>query len=347
MSDNALVEFAICAVIGIGALVELWLFVKFIIWIIKLIKYLRAVAEKPFTFDQELIQHMLPTGVYVIVGRQRAGKGALCCAISDTDATWHAEERQALAQEFVDELNEQDDYNLELPEHVYYSKNKMYLTPDWVETHHVDVLDVALPETEEDSHFPPYSFFVLEEMDAVMNARSWKNGERKKANVIDGYKWGGHNNLVILGDAQVFSRLDAAARALTTDIFYILRRKDYYSDDVPRKWWQFGKREENHVIRTEWDFLWIKNQLHQEAEALSKFGDFISKDDYIKKCKFVYEGNVYDRYNSKAGQAYWYKNIKQFAAAPHPNDSMTRESINDYCTRNARRAENATSETEK
>ena len=295
---------------------------------------------------------MLSTGVYVVAGRQRAGKGSLCCAIADIDATYHGEERRALAQEFVDnELNslEQDvPYDLTVPDHVYYSKNKMYLTPDWIETYHADVLDVALPEKEADMHFPPYAVCVLEEMDAVMNARTWGEGAAKKANVIDGYKWIGHNNMVVIGDAQVFSRLDAAVRALTTDIFYILRRKDYYSDDEPRKWWQLArKREQNHVIRTEWTFLRIKNQLYQEAQTLSKFGDFFDKDEYITKGKLVYEGNIYERYNSKSGQAYWYKNIKSFACAPHPANALTRDAVNDYCARNARKAENATAETEK
>lgn len=344
MSDSEFLRILIYIAIGIGGVIVLSLL---ILVTIRIVKMLRIVTDKPLTFDEELRQTMLPTGFYVATGRQRSGKGSLTCAISDTDATWHGDERKQLAQEFVDKLNAQDDYELELPEHLYYSKNKMYLTPNYIETYHVDVLDVALPETEEDPHFAPFSFFILEEIDAVMNARTWKDGEHKKANVIDGIKWGGHNNLVILGDAQVFARLDAAARALTTDIFSILRRRDYYSDDEPRKWWQFARKYDNHVVRTEWEFLWIKNQLHQEAQALNKFGDFIKPEEYIKKCKFVYEGNIYERYDSKSGQAYWYKNIKNFACAPHPDNSLSREAVNDYCERNARRAENATAETEK
>ena len=341
---NPLLQYLIYLALGVVGGLALWLLIK---GLIRLIKFLRVVTDEPLTFDAELRQHMLPTGVYLICARQRAGKGALTCAIQDTDATYHADERKALAQEIVDELNQEDDYGLELPEHLYYSKNKMFLTPDYIETHHVDVLDVALPETEEDMHFPPYSMFALEEMDAVLNARTWKDGGHKKANVVDGYKWGGHHHLTIMGDAQVFGRLDAAVRALATDIFYILKRKDYYSDDEPRKWWQFARREDNHVIRTVWDFLWIKNQLYQEAQALNQFGDFIKKEDYIKKCRFVYEGNIYERYDSHSGKAYWYKNIKEFACAPHPDTSLNRDAVNDYCERNARRAENATSETEK
>lgn len=313
-----------------------------------LIKRLRHVEDLPITFDEYLKQHMLPEGVYIICGRQRSGKGSLGCAIMDVDATYHGGERYQLAQEFVDGLNDDYGYDLKLPEHLYYSKNKMYLTPDYAETHHVDVLDVALPETAEDMHFPPYAMFSLEELDGVMNARTWKSAPEKKANVIDGYKWGGHQNLTIMGDAQSFGRLDIAIRSLATDIFYIINRKDFYSDDIPHRWWEFRKRREpNHVVKTEWEFLWIKNQLYQEAVALSQYGDFINRDDCIKKCKFVYDGNIYERYNSKSGQAYWYKNIKNFACATHPADSLSPEAVDDYCLRNARRVENATADTEK
>ncbi|MCM1306491.1 MAG: hypothetical protein NC037_01070 [Bacteroides sp.] len=344
MPSNAALRCLIYAAIGVVSVIVLWLLIR---GLVKLIKILRVVTEEPFTFDAELRKQMLPFGVYIICGRQRAGKGSLSCAIMDTDATYHADERQALAQEKVDKINEQDDYGLELPEHLYYSKNKMYLTENYLETYHADVLDVALPETENDAHFPPYAMVCLEEMDAVLNARTWKDGARQKANVIDAYKWGGHHHMTIIGDVQVFGRLDAAVRALATDVFYILRRKDYYSDDEPRKWWQFARREENHVIRTVWDFLWISNQLHQESQALSQFGDFIKQESYIKKCRCIYNGNIYDRYNSYSGEPYWYKNIKSFSCAPHPDDSLSREAVDDYCKRNARRAENATSETEK
>lgn len=344
MPKDPILEYICWLAICVGTIIALIL----LIWgVIKLIRFLHVVVEIPFTFDQELREHMLPTGVYEICGHQRVGKGSLGCAIMDTDATYHGEERKALAQEFVDELNAQDDYDLDLPENLlYYSKNKMLLTPDYVPTYHVDVLDVALPETEDDMHFAPYSMFHLEEADAVMNARTWSTGAEKKANVIDGEKWCGHHNLTILIDGQVHARFDAAVRALTTDRFYVYRRRDYYSDDEPRKWWQF-KRDPNHVIRTEWDFLWIKNQIYQSAEELNKFGDFFAKDEYIKKCKFVYYGNIYERYNSKSGQKYWLKNIKNFACASHPEDNLSRKAVNDYCNRNARHAENATSETEK
>lgn len=341
---NAIIELLIYIAIFFAGILAIYLVYKFARWIWR---YLHVITDKPLTFDQELREHMLPTGVYEIGGHQRVGKGSLGCAIMDTDSTYHGAERLALAQEFVDELNAQDDYNLVLPEHLYYSKNKMLLTPDYIETYHVDVLDVALPETKDDMHFAPYSMFHLEEADAVMNARTWATGAEKKANVIDGEKWSGHHHLVILLDGQVHQRFDAAVRSMVTDRFFVYRRRDYYSDDVPRKWWQFAHKDENHVIRTEWKFLWIKNQLYQQATEMGKFGEFFKPEEYIKKCKFVYEGNIYERYNPNSGQKYWLKDIEEFACAPHPEDNMTRAAVTDYCERNARNAENATAETEK
>lgn len=317
--------------------------------IVKIIRYLHAIADKhPLTMDQELRKSMLPFGFYSINGAQRSGKTSLGFAIMDTDAEYHSEERLERAQALVDELNsiEQDDpYDLVLPEHLYYSRTAMYLTKDYIPTWHVDIDQVALPETAEDPHFAPYSFFHLEEYDSYMNARTWKNDQRKKANIIDGIKWVGHHMLTILTDSQVNERLDKAVRALMMNIFYIIDKRDYYAEDQPRKWWQFARNKEG-VIKTEWTFLWIQNQMHQQAEGLSKFGDFIKPDRYIKKCKFVYEGNIYERYNPNSGQKYWLKNLREFYTAPHPDSSLSRAAVDDYCDRNSRRAEDATQETE-
>lgn len=347
MQINPLLEYLIWLAICVCSIFTV---VLIIICLVKLVKCLREVIDVPFTFDQELKQAMLPLGLFMICGRQRAGKTALGCAIMDTDATYHMAERMQLAQQFVNNMNEleQDDpYDLKLPDTIYYSKNNMYLTPDYIDTNHVDVLQVALPETADDAHFPPLSLIHLEEIDAVLNGRTWKDGAQKKANVVDGYKWLGHNDMTVIGDAQVFGRLDAAVRALTTDIFYILRRKDYTLGDEPHHWWQFSHRNDDKIVRTEWDFIWIKNQMHQEANIINQYGNFIKNDKFVRKCKFVYEGNIYERYNPKSGQAYWYKNIRNFHSAPHPSTSLTRTAVDDYCARNARRAENATDETEK
>ena len=311
----------------------------------KLVKWSKVVLAKPFTVDVELQQNMLPTGFYVICGRQRAGKGSLGCAVMDTDCTYHCAERLARAQAEIDALNaisQDDPYDLPLPDFPYRSKNDMFLGPYYRNTYHTDANQFALPDGQENvQYFPPYTMIHCEEIDAYMNCRSWKQSQVEKANVIDAIKWIGHNELTFIGDAQVFDRLDAAVRALTTDRWYVLRRRDYYEDEEKMNWLQaFFRRPQHRVIRTEWDFLWIKNQIHTQAKELRAFGEMIDPSEYVRKCRFVYYGNIYERYDSKSGRKYWLKGIRDFNVEEHPDRTLTREAVDDYCKRNARRAEN-------
>ena len=143
----------------------------------------------------------------------------------------------------------------------------------------------------------------------------------EKANVIDAIKWCGHNRLTFIGDAQVFARLDAAVRALATDQWYVLSRRDFYEDEDgrPRPWWRllFRKKPQHRVIRTEWTFLWIKNQMKVQAAELRTLGEVIDTAEYVRKCKFVYYGNIYERYNSESGRAYWLKGIIDYYVEEH------------------------------
>lgn len=301
-----------------------------------------STVQRPYTVDEELREHMLPSGFYVICGRQRAGKGSLGAAVMDTDCTYHCAERLSLAQHQIDELNaipQSEPYNLHLPDFPYRSKNRMLLGEDYRPTYHIDVNQFALPDGQKNvQYLPPYTLVHCEEIDAYMNCRSWDKASVEKANVIDAIKWLGHNDLTFIGDAQVFGRLDAAVRALTTDIWYILGRRDYY-DKGNRKGF-FRRRESPKIVRTEWTFLWIKNQMKVQAVELKSFGELVDGADFVRKCKFNYYGNIYCRYNSKSGRAYWLKDIKDYTVETHPDESPTREAVNDYCMRNTRRAEN-------
>ena len=331
--------------IALGAAALLRILTYVILNIRKIINRGKILLQRPLTVDEEIRQNMLPTGFYVICGRQRAGKGSLGTAVMDTDCTYHCNERLTYAQAEIDALNaipQADPYNLHLPDFPYRSKTKMLLGPTYRPTYHIDVNQFALPDGQANvQYLPPYTMIHCEEIDAYMNCRSWKKSEVEKANVIDAIKWCGHNRLTFIGDAQVFDRLDAAVRALTTDVWYIIRRKDHYEDEERLSWLQaLFKRPRHRVIRTEWTFLWIKNQLKAQANTLKSLGEIVDDSEYVRKCKFVYEGNIYDRYNAESGRLYWLQGIKDYYVEMHPSDIPTRDAVDDYCKRNARRAEN-------
>ena len=124
-------------------------------------------------------------------------------------------------------------------------------------------------------------------------------------------------------------------------MWYIIRRKDHYEDEERLSWLQaLFKRPRHRVIRTEWTFLWIKNQLKVQANTLKSLGEIVDESEYVRKCKFVYEGNIYDRYNAESGRLYWLQGIKDYFVEMHPSEIPTRDAVDDYCKRNARRAEN-------
>ena len=216
--------------IALGAAALLRILTYVILNIRKIINRGKILLQRPLTVDEEIRQNMLPTGFYVICGRQRAGKGSLGTAVMDTDCTYHCNERLTYAQAEIDALNaipQADPYDLHLPDFPYRSKTKMLLGSTYRPTYHIDVNQFALPDGQANvQYLPPYTMIHCEEIDAYMNCRSWKKSEVEKANVIDAIKWCGHNRLTFIGDAQVFDRLDAAVRALTTDVWYIIRRKD-------------------------------------------------------------------------------------------------------------------------
>ena len=338
-------DIGIYLTLTIGFAVVLGLIALIVYGLVKLLRRARVMLAPAFTVDEELRQHMLPTGFYVICGRQRAGKGSLGCAVLDTDCTYHCAERLARAQAEINELNsipQEHPYNLHLPDFPYRSKNKMLLGPDFRPTYHMDVNQFALPDGQPNvQYIPPYTLIHAEEIDAYMNCRSWGEAAVEKANVIDAIKWLGHNELAFIGDAQVFGRLDAAVRALTTDVWYVLKRHDAYEDEEKLTPWQaFFRKPKHRIVRTEWTFLWIKNQMRVQAGELRSLGEAIDVAEYVRKCKFVYYGNIYERYNSKSGRPYWLKGIEDYNVEYHPDDTPTRTAVEDYCKRNARRAEN-------
>lgn len=341
MPTNAFLQYLIYVAITLGGMIASGGMIALIVFLVK--KLRKHEDDKPLTFDEELRATMFPTGRFVMIcGRQGIGKGALGTAIMDTDATYHAAERFGLALDVVERINEVDDYDLDVPSFMYRSKSPMWLTPNNIPTYHTDVSQFALPASDNDDtvqYFPPYTLIHFDEIDAFMNTRTWNDNKNKKANIIDAYKWLRHNDLTVIGDAQVFGRLDNALRALTTDIFYIIDRKDFYANDKKRKWWQFGKKHNGGIERTEWTFLWINNQVNQQAEEFARFGEIIPQENCVKRCKFNYYGNIYERYNSKSGRPYWYRGIKRYDVEFHPSESLKKEDVKDFCERNARNSD--------
>lgn len=287
------------------------------------------------TVTDEFIKEMIKPGVYIIVGPQGIGKTSFMNALISIDFKYHGAERLRLAQaesDYMNGIEQTNKYKLNVPPCAYRTRSKLFL-PNGKPTYHTDISNFGLPGRRPDVHyFPAYTVVGCDEIDSFMDCRTWNENKDIKADIIDGFKYIRHHGMVFLGDAQNINKIDAAVLKLTTDVMYILDKKDVYG-----KRHRFSRRTE--ILRTEWDFVWVKHQEAQNAAMLKEMGIDIASKKVSRKCKLVYEGNIYKQYNSLSGKPYWYKGIKQFTVEKHPENTLSRDGVDTYCKQNALRYE--------
>lgn len=282
--------------------------------------------ERTNTVTDEFIDKPIAPGVYLIAGPQGVGKTSFMNALISIDFKYHGAERLAMAQAEIDMLNKIG-YNLKVPPCAYRTRSKLFL-PNGKPTYHTDISQFGLPGRRPGvQYFPPYTVIGCDEIDSFMDCREWNKNASMKADIIDAFKYIRHHDIVFLGDLQSFSKVDAAVRKLTTDVIYILRKKDVY-----------GKKRrlsrKKTLLRTEWEFIWVKHQQAENAESLREMGIDVHEKN-ARKCKLIYEGNIYQQYNSQSGKPYWYRGIKQFTVEKHPENVFSPEGVEKYCRQNA------------
>lgn len=291
--------------------------------------------DRPYTFTEELKANRLPTGFYIIAGKQRIGKTSLSTAVMITDYLYHGNERLDEARAEINYMNAIDSsWQLHAPPIAYRSKDVVHMDPRrGVDTLHIDITQFGLPGGKLNvQYLPPGTFLNFPELDADLNCREWV---KTPMEIIDAIKWQGHQNLTIMADMQSFGRVDAALRELTTDLWYVVDRKDKYERV---KWWSRRKK----LASTEWTFLWLKPQEN------AMFRDVLRNDlppnieKWLRKrvmegcriCRFTFEGNIYERYNSNSGKAYFYSGLDDFYVESHTPGDYRRESIEAFCKNN-------------
>ena len=322
-----------------GALIVLISFASSALTVLGAYGIFRAVykpkEERPHTFTEELKENRLPTGFYVIAGKQRIGKTSLGAAVMITDYLYHGRERLDEARSEIEHMNAIDpDWDLHCPPLAYRSKDIVHLDARaGVDTLHIDITQFGLPGGNLNvQYLPPGTFLHFPELDADLNCREWANTPME---IIDAIKWEGHQNLTTVADMQSFNRVDAALRELTTDLWYVVERRDKYARV---KWW----RRRKELVSTEWTFLWLKPQEN------AMFRDVLRNDlpptiekwlrkrvtDGCRICRFKFEGNIYERYNANSGKAYFYSGLDDFYVESHAPQDYRRASIEAFCKSN-------------
>lgn len=283
------------------------------------------------TVTDQFIDAPIPYGVYLICGPQGVGKTSFMYALLSTDAKYHEKERLTAAAEESMVLKRSgfvgDDIDLRIPPCAYRTRSKVIL-PDGRETLHADISDFGLPGKFEGTHtFPTMTVIACEEIDSAMDNRKWNKDTDMKTAIFDGMKYIRHQNLVFLGDLQNIGKVDINIRRLATDVIYILKKKDFYE----KPHWYSRKKQ---LVRTEWDFVWMNYQLAENIKTLKEMGMDIDQK-YIRRCRFIYKGNIYSQYDSRSGKAYWFRKFKSFTMEKHPKNLFTPSGIEEYCRQNS------------
>lgn len=285
--------------------------------------------ERTNTVTDEFIDKPIPSGVYLIVGPQGVGKTSFMNALISIDSKYHGEWRMQMANNEWQYLHDKCGYrSLNKPYPcAYRTRSKLFL-PNGKPTLHTDISQFGLPGRRKDvMHIPRCTVFGIDEIDSFMDCRAWNKDAALKADIIDGLKYIRHHDLVFIGDLQNFGKVDLSVRRLTTDVIYILNKKDVY-----KRKHRFSRKQK--LVQTEWEFVWVKHQLAENAEALREMGIELHEKN-ARRCKLIYEGNIYSQYNSQSGKPYWLRSLIQYEVQEHPINPLTPDGVEKYCNQNA------------
>ncbi len=279
--------------------------------------------------DRAIMRERLPVGLFALIGKQGAGKTSGATAMMCNDWKYHHLERYNEDKEFYKELNK-NGFDLNLPKNktIYFSPEKIVLSQKpYVETWYIDPTKFKLPNLKEEVQYVPRGSVVfLPEFDNIINCRTWAS---MSPYLVALAKYARHWELTIIIDFQVWMQLDISWRRL---MMYTLFMYDSFWYD--RFWWL---NKLFHIpLKRYWNYVWCDNQLNLFVKDLA---DMVVDDNLIKKLKkkvskdkkYVFKGNIFDRFESKSGQRYFLRGIKKYEYIPHKSSKMTPEGVEEYC----------------
>ncbi len=279
--------------------------------------------------DRQVMRERLPVGLFAIIGRQGVGKTSCAAAMLINDWKYHYLERCNEAQEYYKVLNK-NGFDLKLPKNktIYYSPDAIVLSKEpYIETWYIDPVKFKLPNLDEDVQYVPRgSVIFLPEFDNIINCRDWKS---MSPYLIALAKYARHWGLTIIIDFQCWLQLDASWRRLMMYTLYMYDSFDYERYKLLR--WIFHLRKKRY-----WKYIFCDNQLNAFVKDLS---DMVVEEELVielkklvaKNSKYVFKGNIFDRYESTSGERYFLRGIKQYEYIPHKRINMSPEGIEEYC----------------
>ncbi len=259
----------------------------------------------------------LPSGFYAICGEQGAGKTSLAAALFKEDYRRHRKVRKEMAIDLARRFYADSGIRLEISDTLYFSNNKIILDKrKGVETWEVDLQRLGLPNDGfEVQYLPRGSAVFIQEADILAFCRDWETLNNYLINLI---KFVRHNLITLIFDMQVGGALDKALRRLLVGMYYVVKSGV--------GWFMiFWKRQK-------WKFLYIRNQLNAVVKELSTLGVNV-KIKVAEWGRFRIWGDVFDRYNSFSGEAYFLYGIEKvgYVYKRHSDGDLSVEGIKAYC----------------
>lgn len=279
--------------------------------------------------DRNIMREKLPVGLYAIIGKQGAGKTSLGVAMLCNDWKYHHLERYEETKLYINVLND-NGFNLHLPKNktLYYSPDPVVLSKKpYVETWYIDPTKFKLPNLKEDVQLVPRGSVVhLPEFDNIIPCRDWKNMDKY---LIALAKYARHWDLVIIIDFQCWLQLDVSWRRLMMYTLFV------YKSYTDYRFWLI-KCLFHIPLKRRWKYFWVDNQLNSFVKDLA---DVCVSDKDLKELRrevsankrYVFKGDIFERFNSTNGESYFLRGIKDYIYIPHKKFKMTPESVEEYC----------------
>ena len=279
--------------------------------------------------DKRIMKERLPVGLFALIGKQGAGKTSCGSAFMCNDYKYHSLERYNECKQFTDYLNS-NGFNLHL------AKNKcLYFSPEAVlldkkrgiSTWDFDVECLKLPNLKEEvQYFPRYSVIFVPEFDNIINCRDWKN---MSPYLVALAKYARHWDLTIIIDFQCWLQIDKSWRNL---MMYTL----FFYETYDGMRFSFIKKIFHIPIKRYWRYIWVDNQLNTFVNELKT--SVVSKK-IIKRLekrismdkKYVFKGNIFNRFDSQSGWRYFVNGIKDYVFRPHTKNDISPLGVLRYC----------------
>lgn len=258
------------------------------------------------------------SGVYLLVGGQGTGKTSLAVAIARHLYKYCRKKDYNTSKEYIDNLNNSREYNLKLSKHSIYTNFDMQLDRRGrVHSHYIDTTCFGLPNSEyEVVHFPFGSTIIIDEADVILSCKDMKF----RRYIVNLLKYARHNGLRVILISQRLTALQKRVRELVQYVFFCNEQKVSSF---------FG-----FVYRIKWRLTVLDNFARQLLEIKKECGCEITKKEMKQSfvsCKYSTWGNVFKRYDSYVGRAYFLKDLKQFEYIPQPIFEFNKKSIDNYC----------------